>query len=72
MRTTLIIDDDLLSAAREATGLRTKTAVVEAGLRALVAQAARRRVEALKGTVPDASAPERRRGAPKRRSDGEA
>jgi len=36
MRTSIVIDDDLISAAMKATGLKTKMAVVEEGLRLLV------------------------------------
>ena len=36
MRTNIVIDDDLLAAAHEATGLKTKKAVVERGLQLLV------------------------------------
>jgi Arc/MetJ family transcription regulator len=36
MRTNIVIDDDLLKAAQEATGLKTKKAVVEEGLRRIV------------------------------------
>ena len=36
MRTTIMIDDDLMAAALEATGLSTKREVVEEGLRTLL------------------------------------
>jgi len=36
MRTNIDIDQDLIKAAQEATGIRTKKAVVEEGLRRLV------------------------------------
>jgi Arc/MetJ family transcription regulator len=36
MRTNIDIDDDLIATAMRATGLRTKRAAVEEGLRALV------------------------------------
>ncbi len=36
MRTNIVIDDDLMERALKATGLKTKRAVVEAGLRKLV------------------------------------
>lgn len=36
MRTNIVIDDDLMAAALEATGLRTKREVVEEGLRTLL------------------------------------
>ena len=52
MRTNIDIDDELLNEAREATGLKTKKAVVEEGLRRLVrAKRQREAIKALKGTV---------------------
>lgn len=36
MRTNIVIDDELMDQATRATGLKTKRAVVEAGLRKLV------------------------------------
>jgi Arc/MetJ family transcription regulator len=36
MRTNIVIDDELLKAAQKATGLKTKKAVVEEGLRRMV------------------------------------
>ena len=50
MRTTLIIDDELLSKAQELSGLREKTAVLHAGLQALIARENARRLAALGGT----------------------
>jgi len=61
MRTTIDIDGKLLEEARRATGAASKTATVEMGLRALVEQAARRRLAALRGAVRGARAPSRRR-----------
>jgi Arc/MetJ family transcription regulator len=63
MRTTLIIDDALLERAREATGIREKTALVAAGLEALIAREAAKRLAALGGTQPKLNAPPRRRSA---------
>jgi Arc/MetJ family transcription regulator len=63
MRTTLNIDGELLEEARRATGIKTKTELVEAGLRALVERAARARLAALEGRITDATAPRRRRAA---------
>ena len=61
MRTTLIIDSDLLERARELTGIREKTALVRAGLEALIGREAGRRLAALGGTQPElASVPRRR------------
>jgi Arc/MetJ family transcription regulator len=47
MRTTLNIDDELLEKARRLSGLKEKTAVVRAGLEALVALESARRLAAL-------------------------
>jgi len=50
MRTTLILDDDLLREAQRLSGLSEKTAVVHAGLEALIARESARRLAALGGT----------------------
>ena len=52
MRTTLIIDDDLIERSRELTGIQEKTALVRAGLEALIAREAGRRLAALGGSQP--------------------
>ena len=63
MRTTIVIDDLLLDQAREATGIREKTALVRAGLEALIAREAGKRLAALGGTQPKLNAIPRRRSA---------
>jgi hypothetical protein len=63
MRTTLIIDDVLLERARAATGIKEKTALVRAGLEALIAREAGKRLAALGGTQPKISDVPRRRSA---------
>jgi Arc/MetJ family transcription regulator len=50
MRTTLNIDDGLLGRAAELSGLREKTAVVRAGLEALIARESARRLADLGGS----------------------
>ena len=50
MRTTLNIDDELLEEARRLTGIDEKTALVRAGLEALIARESARRLAALGGT----------------------
>ena len=50
MRTTLIIDDELLAKAQELRGLREKTAVLHAGLQALISRENARRLAVLGGT----------------------
>jgi Arc/MetJ family transcription regulator len=61
MRTTLNLDRELVEEAMRATGATTKTAAVHLGLEALVRAAAQRRLAALRGSVPEAEAPPRRR-----------
>lgn len=61
MRTTLNIDDELLAKASKLTGIKEKTALVRAGLEALVARASARRLAALAASEPEAEAAPRRR-----------
>jgi Arc/MetJ family transcription regulator len=61
MRTTLILDDELIDKARGITGLSEKTALVHEGLRALIARESARKLAALGGTEPALRAPRRRR-----------
>jgi Arc/MetJ family transcription regulator len=63
MRTTLNIDDGLLERAQEATGIREKTALVRAGLEALIAREAAKRLAAMGGTQPKFVPAPRRRSA---------
>jgi Arc/MetJ family transcription regulator len=68
MRTTLDIDAELLGEAMAAAGAPTKTAAVRLGLQALIEDAARKRLAALRGRIPDIVAPPRRRPRPLGRS----
>ena len=61
MRTTLNIDQELLQRARQLTGIGEKTAIVRAGLEALIARESARRLAALAGAEP------RLRSIPRRR-----
>lgn len=61
MRTTLVLDDELLAKAQEYTGLKEKSAVVREALKALVEREAARRLALLGGTEPDLEVPPRRR-----------
>jgi Arc/MetJ family transcription regulator len=63
MRTTLIIDESLIERARELTGIQEKTALVRAGLQALIAREAGKRLAELGGTQPKITAIPRRRSA---------
>ena len=62
MRTTLNIDDELLARARRLSGLKEKTAIVHAGLEALIAVESARRLAALGGTETGLRTVRRRRG----------
>jgi Arc/MetJ family transcription regulator len=70
MRTTLILDDALLERARSLTGLKEKTAMVRAGLEALIARESARRLAALGGSEKGLRRVPRRRAAPRRRKSG--
>jgi Arc/MetJ family transcription regulator len=61
MRTTLDLDDELVQQALEATGAKSKTEVIELGLRSLLEREARRRLTALRGKVPELVQVRRRR-----------
>jgi hypothetical protein len=63
MRTTLIVDEGLISRARELTGIREKTALVRAGLEALIARESAKRLAALGGSQPKIASIPRRRPA---------
>lgn len=63
MRTTLNLDDELLEKARGSTGITEKTALIHAGLQALIARETARRLAALGGTEPEFEAGRRRRPA---------
>ena len=52
MRTTLNIDDTLFKEAARLSGIAEKTAVVRAGLEALIARESARRLAALGGSEP--------------------
>ncbi|MBP6217535.1 MAG: type II toxin-antitoxin system VapB family antitoxin [Oligoflexales bacterium] len=61
MRTTLILKDSLVKKAMELSSIKEKTALVHAGLEALIAQLARQRLIALGGSDKTVKAPSRRR-----------
>ena len=50
MRSTLNLDDQLVEKARRLTGIKEKTALLHAGLEALVVRASAQRLAALGGT----------------------
>jgi Arc/MetJ family transcription regulator len=61
MRTTLILDRDLIARAQALTGITEKTAIVHEGLRVLIARESAKRLAALGGSDRRATAPARRR-----------
>jgi Arc/MetJ family transcription regulator len=61
MRTTLNLDDELVRQALKETGVKTKTAVLELGLRALLEKQARVRLRAMQGRLPNLKKARRRR-----------
>jgi Arc/MetJ family transcription regulator len=61
MRTTLILDDDLVAEAMRQTGVKEKTAVVRMGLEALIERESARRLAALGGSMPGFGVAPRRR-----------
>lgn len=61
MRTTLILRDELLKRAMELAGIQEKTALLHAGLEALIEKKARERLAALGGTETRLRRPRRRR-----------
>lgn len=63
MRTTLNLDDELMKEAQRLSGIRGKTAVLHAGLEALIQRESARRLAALGGTEPELRPIPRRRPA---------
>ena len=69
-RTTLILKEELVKSAMEATGIREKTALVHRGLEELLRSTALERLAALGGSDPKAEAAPRRprSSSPRKRS----
>ncbi|MBB88181.1 MAG: DUF2191 domain-containing protein [Xanthomonadales bacterium] len=63
MRTTVNLDDDLLSEAERVSGIKERAALVNAGMRALIERESARRLARLGGSDPLLEA------VPRRRSD---
>ena len=63
MRTTLLLDDGLVQEARRLTGLREKTAIVRAGLEALIARESAHRLAAMGGNQRSMRSIPRRRSS---------
>jgi Arc/MetJ family transcription regulator len=63
MRTTVTLDDELMAKAAELTGRTDSGSLVRLGLEALISRESARRLAALGGSDPEASAPPRHRPA---------
>ena len=64
MRTTVNLDTDLLAEASRLTGMTERTALLHAGLRALIERESARRLARLGGSQPELEpVPRRREGA---------
>ncbi|MEN8203894.1 MAG: type II toxin-antitoxin system VapB family antitoxin [Bacteroidota bacterium] len=63
MKTTLNIDDQILSKASRLTGISEKTALVRRGLEALIAQESAKRLAALGGSEKSLKSIPRRKSA---------
>jgi Arc/MetJ family transcription regulator len=61
MRTTLALDDDLLTKAQALTGLKEKSSLVREALKALIERESARRLGRLGGSEPDLALAPRRR-----------
>ncbi len=61
MRTTVNLDTDLLAEASRLTGMTERTALLHAGLRALIERESARRLARLGGSQPDLEPVPRRR-----------
>jgi len=61
MRTTITLDDELLADAEKYTGIKERSALLNAALKALVEREAARRLALLGGSDPRAKLPPRRR-----------
>ncbi len=64
MRTTITIDDELLATARKYSGVQDIPSLVREALRVMIQVEAGRRLAAMGGTDPNATAAPRRRSEP--------
>jgi Arc/MetJ family transcription regulator len=61
VRTTINLDDQLLGEAQRITGMKERTALIHAGLRALIERESARRLARLGGSEPQLQPAPRRR-----------
>ncbi|NKB76679.1 MAG: type II toxin-antitoxin system VapB family antitoxin [Gammaproteobacteria bacterium] len=60
MRTTVNLDDDLISEAQQLTGLSERSQLIREGLKALIEREAAKRLASLAGSEPDLESVQRR------------
>jgi Arc/MetJ family transcription regulator len=60
MRTTIVLDDDLLAKAQLLTNLKEKSSLIKEALKALIERESAKRLASLGGTEPDLEAIPRR------------
>jgi Arc/MetJ family transcription regulator len=65
MRTTLALDEELVTKAQAFTGLREKSALIREALKALIERESARRLARLGGSEPALAIPPRRRSEPR-------
>ena len=63
MRTTINLDDELITEAQRITGMKERTALIHEGLRALIERESARRLARLGGSEPRLQPVPRRRAA---------
>ena len=63
MRTTVVLDDDLVAEAQRLSGTTERSALLREALRALIERECARRLSRLGGSQPTLEAPTRRRSA---------
>lgn len=61
MRTTVVLDDDLVARAQDFTGVKEKTLLIREALKALIERESARRLARLGGSEPGLRATPRRR-----------
>ena len=61
MRTTLILNDELVEKARELTGIKEKTALIHEGLRTLIELQSMKKLAGMEGVQKNLKIPGRRR-----------
>jgi Arc/MetJ family transcription regulator len=64
MRTTINLDEDLVAAAQKVSGVKERTALIHAGLKALIERESASRLARLGGTEKDLKRVRRRRSRP--------